>query len=36
MVPLGDALEDLDADGVVLETLRRGQGGPERLVEVPP
>lgn len=34
MVPLGDTLEDLDADGVVLETLRRDQGGPERLIEV--
>ncbi len=34
MVPLGDTLEDLDDDGVVLETLRRDQGGPERLIEV--
>jgi acyl transferase domain-containing protein len=33
VVLLGDALEDLDA-GVVLETLRRDQGGPERLIEV--
>jgi hypothetical protein len=28
--PMGD----LDADGVMLETLRRDQGGPERLIEV--
>ena len=34
MVPPGHTLEDLDADGVVLETLRRDQGGPERLIEV--
>jgi acyl transferase domain-containing protein len=34
VVPPGHTLEDLDADGVVLETLRRDQGGPERLIEV--
>jgi hypothetical protein len=34
VVPLGDTLGDLDADGVMLETLRRDQGGPERLIEV--
>jgi acyl transferase domain-containing protein len=34
VVPLGDTLGDLYADGVMPETLRRDQGGPERLIEV--
>ncbi|GCE00988.1 polyketide synthase [Embleya hyalina] len=32
VVPLGDTLEALRVDGAVLETLRRGEGGPDRLV----
>ncbi|MFE5533456.1 SDR family NAD(P)-dependent oxidoreductase, partial [Embleya sp. NPDC056538] len=32
VVPLGDTLEAAGVDGVVLETLRRGEGGPDRLV----
>jgi hypothetical protein len=34
VVLLGDTLGDLDAEGVMPETLRRDQGGPERLIEV--
>ncbi|MFE5526824.1 acyltransferase domain-containing protein [Embleya sp. NPDC056538] len=32
VVPMGDTLEAAGVDGVVLETLRRGEGGPDRLV----
>ncbi|MCC3770770.1 type I polyketide synthase, partial [Streptomyces sp. UNOC14_S4] len=32
VVPLGDTLDDLGAPGAVLSTLRRDDGGPDRLV----
>ncbi|MFJ9953535.1 SDR family NAD(P)-dependent oxidoreductase [Kitasatospora sp. NPDC091207] len=32
LVPLGDTLDDLGVTGAVLGTLRRGDGGPDRLV----